>query len=192
MKKKPNAIGQQFVPLPRDLLRSDAWRSTGVNERRLLDFLMIEHMRHGGQQNGRLKAPRQQLHTFGIGTHFVSPAIVAAEKRGLIRCNRGGMRVANTYALTWLATAGNTAPTNDWQAYRDASLLPLTEPKSRNLTAKEQSGLGAKQQSDSQNLTAKQQSDGPKSLGAKQQHPYRNPISGGLTPAAPSAREGGE
>jgi hypothetical protein len=179
-KNKQSPIGQQFVPLPRDLLRSDAWRSMSINERRLVDFLMLEHMRHGGRQNGNLKAPRQQLHAFGIGSHFASMAIAAAEERGLILCNRGGMRVATTYGLTWLATAGGRTPSNAWMAYSDPSLKPMPEPKSRNLGAKQQSGLGAKQQSDGPNLGAKQQSDGPKSLGAKQQHPYRSTLPGKL------------
>ena len=36
---------EQFVKMPRALLQSDAWRSLGINERRLLDFLMLEQMR---------------------------------------------------------------------------------------------------------------------------------------------------
>jgi hypothetical protein len=179
--------------LPRELLRSDAWRSLGINERRLIDFLMIEHMRHGGQQNGKLKAPRQQLHAFGIGSHFVSSAITSAEERGLIRCDRGGMRVATTYALTWLATGDGLPPSHTWRAYQDATLRPVTEQKIRNLTAKEQSGLGAKQQSDAPNLTAKQQSDSPESLGAKQQHPYRTTLPEKPAPySASQSASGGE
>jgi hypothetical protein len=165
---------EPFVILPRDLLRSDAWRSLGINERRLIDFLLLEHMRHAGKQNGNLKAPRQQLHAFGIGTHFVSAAIQSTEERGLIQCHRAGMRVATTYALTWLPTCDGVPPTHAWRRFQDTRLTPLSQPKIRNLAAKEQSGLGAKQQSDGSKLTAKEQSDGLESLGAKQQHPYRN------------------
>lgn len=165
---------EPFAILPRDLLRSDAWRSMGINERRLIDFLLLEHMRHAGKQNGNLKAPRQQLHAFGIGTHFVSAAIKSTEERGLIQCHRAGMRVATTYALTWLPTSDGMPPTHAWRCFEDARVAPLSQPKIRNLAAKEQSGLGAKQQSDGLKLTAKEQSDDPKSLGAKQQHPYRN------------------
>src|SRR5262249_34930956 len=57
---------RQFVPLPRELLETAAWRSLGINARRLLDFLMVEHMRHGGKRNGYLLAPRRQLAEFGI------------------------------------------------------------------------------------------------------------------------------
>ena len=48
---------EAFVKLPRDLLESEAWRSLSVNAWRLLNFLMIEHMKHGGKGNGRLLAP---------------------------------------------------------------------------------------------------------------------------------------
>jgi hypothetical protein len=75
---------EQFAKLPRALLTSDAWRALGINARRLIDFLLIEHMRHGAKENGRLLAPRRQLEAFGIGEHFVSRAIEEAERLGLV------------------------------------------------------------------------------------------------------------
>ena len=162
--------GQPFVWLTREILRSDAWRSLGINGRRFIDFLLIEHMAKGGQYNGKLKAPRHQLHAFGIGHHQVSGAIRQAEDSGLVACHRGGMRVATTYTLTWLPTHDGTPATNAWRAYRNPDLPALPAPKIKNLTVNQQSGLTAKQQSDGQNLTVKQQSDRPKTLTAKQQH----------------------
>jgi hypothetical protein len=35
-----------------DVLESDAWHFLGINARRLIEFLMIENMRHGGKRNG--------------------------------------------------------------------------------------------------------------------------------------------
>src|SRR5271166_386134 len=80
---------EAFVKLPRDLIDSDAWRALGINARRFLDFLMIEHMRHGGRANGKLLAPRRQIERFGIGSHFVSGAIEEAEHLGFVDCKRG-------------------------------------------------------------------------------------------------------
>src|SRR5688572_19535116 len=57
----PKPPQEQFAKMSRDLLRSDAWRSLGINERRVIDFLLIEHMSKGGRENGRLKAPYRQL-----------------------------------------------------------------------------------------------------------------------------------
>ena len=34
--------GESWVKMPRDLLRSDAWRSLSINARRFIDFLLIE------------------------------------------------------------------------------------------------------------------------------------------------------
>ena len=99
--------GEAFVKMPLALLESDAWRSLSINARRLIDFLMIEHMRHGGQQNGRLVAPRRQLCSFGINNgDRVTDAINEAEAAGLISVQRGNRRRPNTYALTWLPQGG--------------------------------------------------------------------------------------
>ena len=86
----------------RELLTSDAWRSQGINTVRFIHFLLLEHLRHGGQENGKLKAPRRQLRAFGIGARHVSTAIAEAEKLGLVICHKRGMRTATQYRLTWL------------------------------------------------------------------------------------------
>jgi hypothetical protein len=100
---KPPASAGAFVKLPRHLLESPAWRGLSINGRRLVDFLMIEHMRRGGQHNGSLRATYNQLKTFGISNRSrVAQAITEAEAAGIVHCRRGGMRVATTYTLTWL------------------------------------------------------------------------------------------
>jgi hypothetical protein len=116
MKKK--ATTEQFVMLPRSLVTSHAWRAASINARRLLDFLMAEHLAHGGKANGQLKAPRQQLKRFGIGARHISGAINEAEELGLIECHRGGMRVATEYALTWMPLHDKTPPTERWREFR--------------------------------------------------------------------------
>jgi hypothetical protein len=79
---------EPFIMLPLSLLTSKAWRSLGVNAKRFIEFVMIEHMRHGGRENGRLPAPRRQLESFGISEHLVSGAIEEAKTLGhsLIDC----------------------------------------------------------------------------------------------------------
>jgi hypothetical protein len=102
---------EAFVKMPRDLIASDAWRALNINARRFLDFLMIEHMRHGGKENGKLLAPRRQIQRFGIGARFVSGAIEEAERLGFVDCKRGVGRQPSLYALTWLPLANGTQPT---------------------------------------------------------------------------------
>ena len=116
--------GQNWVKLPRDLLESPAWRGLGINARRLVDFLLVEHLAHGGAENGNLKAPYQQLVEVGIGLRHIANAIHEAEEAGIIDAHRGGMRVATAYALTWLPLKGGTAASNRWKA-TTTNVIPL-------------------------------------------------------------------
>lgn len=109
--------GAAWVWVTRELLESDAWKSASVSCRRLLDFLMIEHMKHGGRANGRLKAPHRQLAHAGIHPSLVSKAIQEAERRGLVVCHRGGQRVASSYALAWLPLFDGTPATDGWRTF---------------------------------------------------------------------------
>ena len=81
---------------------TDRWCTLSINARRFIDFVMIEHMRHGGRANGFLKATYDQLEAHGIGRRLIRPAIAEAEAAGFVECHRGGMRVATLYGLTWL------------------------------------------------------------------------------------------
>jgi hypothetical protein len=112
-------VTEAFIKIPRELLESAAWRALGINALRLLFFLMIEHMRHGGKANGALVAPRRQLEQFGIGARHISPSIEEAVSLGLIDCKRGVGRRPSRYALTWIALGDGTGPSNRWRAYRN-------------------------------------------------------------------------
>ena len=97
--------GQPWVWLTRELLSSAGWQSLGINARRLIDFLLIEHMNHGGRQNGYLLAPRDRLIEFGIGARHVAGAIEEARAARLLDVKRGTGRRPSTFALTWLPVA---------------------------------------------------------------------------------------
>ncbi|MPZ31200.1 MAG: hypothetical protein GEV13_09430 [Rhodospirillales bacterium] len=94
--------GKPWVWVTRDVLRSAEWRGLGINARRLIDFLLIEHMNHGGKKNGYLLAPREQLMKFGISSRHVTGAIEEARAARLIDVKRGIGRRPSTFALTWL------------------------------------------------------------------------------------------
>jgi hypothetical protein len=128
MTKSPKRT-ESFVKLPRILLESEAWRSLGINGRRFLDFLMLEHMRHSGQENGSLLAPRRQLEQYGIGARYISHAIDQAERLGLVDCKRGVGRHPSVYALTWLPMGDGSAPSNRWRG------LTTSEGKSQLMTS---------------------------------------------------------
>jgi hypothetical protein len=112
---------EQFMMLPRGLIESDAWRDLTINARRFLDFLMIEHMRHGGRDNGYLLAPRRQLTAFGIGAHYISGAIDEVDRLGLVDCKRGIGRRPSCYSRTWLKVKGGGVATDRWKVYRSVA-----------------------------------------------------------------------
>jgi hypothetical protein len=111
-KKKING---QFVPITADLLASDAWRALGINESRVIWFLCEEHMRHAGNRNGFLFAPRRQLEEYGIHPRAVSEAIDNLAQLGLISVKRGVGRRPSYYALNWLPLADENEPNELWR-----------------------------------------------------------------------------
>jgi hypothetical protein len=123
--------GQAFVWQTPELIASAAWRSMSSNARRVIDFLMLEWMAKGGRENGRLKAPHRQLEHFGIGARLVAAAIRELEDLGLVECDRGGMRVATNYALSWLPLHDGTAAANRWRLYRNPNITPLPLPMAK-------------------------------------------------------------
>lgn len=114
-------VGKPYIWHTRELICSDAWRSLSVNGQRLINFLEAEWMRHSGQKNGSLVAPRHQLEEWGIGARHVSAAISEVARLGLVDCVKGSGRRASRYALTWLPV-GEEAATNRWQAHHNPRL----------------------------------------------------------------------
>lgn len=133
--------GEPWAWLPRELLKSDAWRSAGVNTLRFVFLLMVEHMSHGGRKNGLLRATRCQQQAYGIHRRYTTGAIVEAEKLGLVDCRRGGQRVATLYALTWLPLHDGTSAANRWRDYRSCQ-PSVSSPRSRGRAGRRLSGNG--------------------------------------------------
>jgi hypothetical protein len=160
----------------RELLASDVWRALGLNARRLIDFLLIEHMKHGGKANGRLVAPWRQLRKFGIGDHFIAAAIEQCKHVGLIDCRRGVGRRPTFFALTWLPQSDGAPPSNRWRTYQakiiaQSSVAPA-EQQSVHVPAKQQA-ITVETAGTRHVAPAEQQSQGSNLLPAKQQAPYR-------------------
>jgi hypothetical protein len=158
--------GEPWIWLTRELVASPAWQSLGINARRFIDFLMIEHMRQGGRRNGFLLAPWRQLYAFGIGAHFVNAAIEETERAGLVDCKRGIGRRPSTYSLTWLTLSDGSDATNRWRTYAVATA------KEQSLQMHAVSTLTACQTACTKPVaTAKEHAQSPVSLHAKQQSP---------------------
>jgi hypothetical protein len=168
--------GKPWVWFTRELLNSDAWRALGLNARRLIDFLLIEHMKRGGKANGKLVAPWRQLRKFGIGDHFIAAAIEQCEHVGLIDCRRGVGRRPTFFALTWLPRCDDAPPSNRWRTFQTEIVVQSgVEPadqQSVHVPAKQQA-VTVETAGTRPVAPAKQQSQIPISLPAKQQAPYR-------------------
>jgi len=120
--------GASFVQLTNHLIYSPAWKAQSINCRKLIDFLLLEHMAHAGLENGNLIATYDQLVESGISSRdYVNKAITEAEKLELILVERGGRRGftnhLNIFTLTFLpikclqsdGTALYAYPPNNWQ-----------------------------------------------------------------------------
>lgn len=188
-------VGQPWVWLTRELLCSDAWRSLSINARRLIDFLVIEHMSKGGKSNGKLKAPYAHLEVFGIAPRHVAPSIREAEDLGLVDCSRGGRRVATTYGLAWLPLHDGTQASNRWRTYRNPALPPMPVRKSRNLPTEGKVELPTEGKVDGRNLPTEGKVDDPQNLPTEGKVLLRNSNQGAdeysdLSAAAPPAANG--
>jgi hypothetical protein len=112
-----------WVWLTRELLSSEAWQTLSINERRVIDWLLIEQMNHAGTMNGQLRVSHRQFITWGVTKNKVAPAIHGLQARGLVRItsaeSNGDIRGYYQYRLTFLP-ADYGEPTNEWRSFRAA------------------------------------------------------------------------
>jgi hypothetical protein len=125
-----------FVPIPSEVMRSDAFRTLGIHARRLLDALLIEHLAHRNLENGRLVATYDQLEReWHIPRRKIRGAIAELETRGLVRRTaagsgnrRTGDRQPSLYRLTFLhSLPERMEATNEWRSYAIPKLMPKTD-----------------------------------------------------------------
>lgn len=133
--------GQSWIWLTREMIESPAWRSLSELALKCLFRLAIEHMSHGGTENGRLHVTFDQFADNGIRRRSVSRAIQELIRFGWINRTAagGGKHAAGrkpaAYALTWLPI-GEISATNDWKSISadgaaaiTKDLVAMTRPK---------------------------------------------------------------
>lgn len=129
---KHNMIVGPFIPHRLDILESAAWGSLSLAARRVLDRFEIEHLHHGGAENGQLLCTYSDLERFGVRRKSVSGAISELVKAGFVEVThhgRGGNMVyrnPSRYRLTYLATR-NAAATDEWKNAKPGAKLPPTQ-----------------------------------------------------------------
>lgn len=125
-----------------EMMRSDAWRDLSINGRRMLDLLEVEHLAHGGYENGNLMITYDQFVAGGIRRGSIFATIAELERLGWIEVSRGGYRGfarswPHRFRLTHRRTRirpENGAPylveaTHDWRRYHyEKSDRMVSEP----------------------------------------------------------------
>lgn len=98
--------GSSWMPITYELLNSIAWKALPINSKRLIEFLIIEHISKSRRENGYLKAPYNQLVEHGISRGKIREAISDAVSLGLIEFEAGRYKgdsksECNLYTLTF-------------------------------------------------------------------------------------------
>jgi hypothetical protein len=121
-RRKNNVIAGQFVAHPREMRESPAWMALPDKARRVLDRLELEHMRHGGAENGSLPCTYSDFVKHGIRRASVALAIRQSVALGFLEITfRGGRAVSDyrtpsRYRLTYLNGRHTSAiRTDDWK-----------------------------------------------------------------------------
>ena len=111
--------GEGWIWLTGELINSLAWRSMSVNCLKLTLRLLLEHINHGGFENGRLVCTYKDFQEYGLTRNKIRPAIEEADFLGLVKHQRGERVFArnhpNSYRLTFYGTKDAKDPTNEWK-----------------------------------------------------------------------------
>jgi hypothetical protein len=120
-RKRKNKISEQFVYYTRDMIDSPAYRALSLQARKVLRRLELEHMAHGGQDNGKLPCRYHDFINYGCRKNGLSAALIEVEVLGFSKTMTLGTRPfgnipgkASTFLLTYLPTADGP-PTHDWK-----------------------------------------------------------------------------
>jgi hypothetical protein len=115
---KPDEANPAFIMTRLVMLDSVAFWALRPIERTVLSVIEIEHMRHGGVQNGRLIVTRRQFEKRGIHKDAIAPSLRALETLGFIEIERGAAGVgdqaqAHRFRLTYV----QPNPTDEWRKH---------------------------------------------------------------------------
>lgn len=116
-----------------ELLLSPSWQHCPRPLARVIERLCIEHLRHGGQNNGELFVAYTQFQAYGVSKKSILRTLELGEKLGLIQVMRedgvikGDIRPANGYRLTFVPEKGKPNPTDEWKTVTKPQAEKLIE-----------------------------------------------------------------
>lgn len=139
-RRRRTTIGAQFSPRRIDMLESPAYRVLSLSAHRVIDRIAIEHMRHGGADNGRLPVTYDDFEEYGIHRHAIGPAIREAVALGFIEITEAGRagnaewRRTQKYRLTFARSERDRNDgTHEWMKIteEDAPLIAAAARKAK-------------------------------------------------------------
>lgn len=108
-----------------DLLESAAWLACPDVSRRILFVIIAEHLRHAGQDNGRLPVTWRDLRRAGVRQGGIGRGLLDLQALGFVVCTGRGRQTNGrekgapaTWALTWLPIIGDAQATNGWKRFK--------------------------------------------------------------------------
>lgn len=115
-----------FLPIRLGMLLSPAYQARTRPLASILERLEIEHLRHGGAQNGGLCVSYSQFAEYGVSRRTVRPALLLGVALGLLEVIQiqevvGDIRPDNMYRLTYVPERGKRAPTDEWRSVTAAA-----------------------------------------------------------------------
>jgi hypothetical protein len=103
------------------MLESPAWRALPDGAKAVIERIEIEHMYHGGTENGRLPVTYADFEQHGARRKSIKFYLMVAEALGFIDCTEAGnagaghTRRAARYALTWIDRYDGAPRSNRWR-----------------------------------------------------------------------------
>lgn len=117
---KKSMVGEQFIAHSREMRESVAWSLLNGNVKLILERVELEHMRHGGSENGNLPVTYSDFVEGGVRRAAIASSIATAEALGFIECmDRGrAAKAEHRFPAIYRGTyfMGNLTPTNEWKA----------------------------------------------------------------------------
>jgi hypothetical protein len=125
IKRDRNAVpkGEPFIWLTQEMLESPAWRALPPAAKGVIERIAIEHMSHGGTENGRLPVTYGDFEKHGVRRMSIRFGIMAAHALGWItiteegHAGAGDTRRAARYALQWIDRHDGAPRSNGWKRF---------------------------------------------------------------------------
>jgi hypothetical protein len=126
------------------MMEAPAYQVLSRAAHQALSRIEIEHMNHGGFDNGKLPVTYEQFIEYGLHRRSIAPALRELEAVGLVEVTERGMsgngewHKPNLFRLTYL-NVGRADPTDEWRHIKivaDARSLAKAARKNRRMLSK--------------------------------------------------------